>query len=254
MRFHSSFFQYINFVFGQNTVLLFKSWIGFNKSIIESRLKTEFLRKCIKFNIIPPHVSNVRFNANFFSHKSANDFKHWRLLFSKQLLQIEFSDTYLYIRAAYTQIYKLSRLLYRDIPLSICNSFFIRQQGPLHSFFINQHDKLNKKFDNLLTKHRVKINDIKQIHYFYSSPTHSHTSARERRFYFKPLINLKNAQNRDLEIVIDPHSFKEKEQHSFLHINEKWFVNCPPPPYLETCSVFYSWVTILVFLLITMKN
>lgn len=226
MRFYS-FFHYISFLFGHNSVLLFKSWIKYRKILIKSRLKTEFLRKCIRLGIVPSHLATFlsNFDTNLSCRRSINSFKHCKRRFIKKLLQIELSDTYSCIRAAHIHIYKLSHSLYRYIPMSVCNSFFIRQQGPLYSFFIKQHNILNKKFSRLVhEQQKNEYIDIKPVQYFYRSHSHPQSTHGEFRFSFKPFDKSTNIHHRDSEIIIDPHTFKEKTQQS-LNINDKWFVN-----------------------------
>lgn len=56
--------------------------------------------------------------------------------------------------------------------------------------------------------------DIKPIRYFYRSSTHDHITYNERNlFFFKPLNNSFNTHGHrnDIEIKIDPHTFKQKE-------------------------------------------
>lgn len=93
-------------------------------------------------------------------------------------------------------IYKISRSLYRNIPMSVCNSFFLRQQRPLYSFFSNQYNKLQKKFNRLFSEQMNEFRDIKPIRYFYRSPPHSpNTFAKSQEFLLEPQNKVANSHS-----------------------------------------------------------
>lgn len=223
MRFR--FFNYISYHFGHNSVLSFKSWIKYRKIIIKSRLKAEFLRKCIRLNIIPRHLSTIlpNFSTNLTSSRSISALKLCRHRFIRKLLQIELSDTYSCIRSAHTHIFKISRSLYRDIPMFVCNSFFTRQHRSLYSFFTRQQEKLINKFNRLLSEHYRDTRDIRPVRYFYCPPSQS-DSDHNVNFSFKPVNNRNGAQGWGSEVRVDPSCFKGRPQLP-LPLNKKWFVN-----------------------------
>lgn len=131
-----------------------KAWMWYRKQIINNRIHTDFLHKCINNNIVPPHIGNIfnKYRGYFTHERSIKSFELLKQLFVKKLLRIELNDKYGSTRFAHTQIFKLSRNINCYIPLSVCNSFFNRQNGPLYTYFVNERNKLNKKFEFLYSK------------------------------------------------------------------------------------------------------
>ncbi|XP_025261928.1 uncharacterized protein LOC112637139 [Camponotus floridanus] len=121
-------------------------------------------------------------------------------------------------------MFHLSTEIYRNLPVSVCNSFFNRQSRPLYCFYLKESHRLNKKFNFLLSKQR-NINSPKPIHYYcYQYPsTANNNFVPQRRFKWSFDKN-ELPSNNIFEVLIDPNTYS----NSFTNlnvINEKWFVN-----------------------------
>ena len=51
-----SFFGFINHTYGYTSVKLLKLWIKLRKSSIMNGLRSEFLRNCLKYDLVPSHI------------------------------------------------------------------------------------------------------------------------------------------------------------------------------------------------------
>lgn len=142
--FFSKYCYYLlSFWTNSNLTKLMKVWIKYRKLIKSKRAKTDFLHKCIRNNLVPSHVGNLlmNFENNFTHHRSIRSFKHLRYPFIRKLLCSELNNIYHSSRFAYAQIFKLSRTInYYILIVSVCNSFFIRQNGPLYSYFVKERN------------------------------------------------------------------------------------------------------------------
>ena len=130
MRHTYLFFNFIRISFGIHAVRLLKLWINLRKSCIKNRLRTEFLRKCIRSDIVPPHVNFLlRNNFNFLSAKYNNIYTRHRHIFIMKTLRLELRDTFNHIRNVISQIFKVTNSIYRYIPTIICDRFFNTQDS-----------------------------------------------------------------------------------------------------------------------------
>lgn len=202
----------IGYYFGHNAVRMLKLWIKYRKVIIKNSVKVEFLHKYISHNIAPSHLGSflMNFHKNLNYQRSINAFQLFKTHLIRKLLQIEIRDAYCDTRFAHAHVFKLCRAIYCYLLVSVCNPFFLRQEGPLHSFFIPERGRLDRKFNFLFRKHKTENNTIRPIRYYCSLPHHDLNSdnVSNSRFSFQLTISFSNTLNNEIEIEIVPNSFK----------------------------------------------
>src|SRR5436190_4271805 len=118
-----SFFNYIKIKFGTYTLNLFKSLIKFKRIIVRDRLRANFLRNCIRHNVVPPHA-RVKFNNKFFSRKTNIKFDLIKEKLTKQLLRLEIQDACCGANYAINQTCIISYEIFKRVPVFVCNNFF----------------------------------------------------------------------------------------------------------------------------------
>jgi len=178
------------------------------------------------YNVTPPHIDKCFKTFKNFTHpRSVNKFKLFKHAFTKRLLRIEINDFFSLSRFAHTQIYKISKAIYSRVAVSVCNSFFSKQMGPLLSFFCNQRDRLNKKFAFLRSRRNAFHQKLDSIHYFcsFSSTSVNFGNLNNMKFSFEPPEPALHSDD-IIDIKVDSGSFINNH-YSLCDINKKWFVN-----------------------------
>lgn len=223
MRTFISYFQFINYYFGHSTMCAFKDWIKLQKSMIRAKLKINFLRKCINHNITLPSLSKIwiTFERNLCHDKSRVKLVNMKSIFIGRLLRLQIRDLFFKIRSIKNLILVNSRFLYQHTPVSVCNAFFRRQLGPLHSVFNSEQNRLNKKFYFLNMKQSALFNRTTFIKYSYnfSTPNHKRVS-----FHLKQDTTTHKLPTHGGEVNVTPDSF-DNNQRGLFGLREDWFVN-----------------------------
>lgn len=133
----------------------------------------------------------MKFGSSMFDYRSNNSFKRLKDNFIKRLLHIELRDAYCLLRFTHTQIFKLYHSVSRCIPSYACDSFFIRQTGPLYSFYLRERTRFDKKLKHLMVKCTNEKTVIRPIQYFSRVPLPQSipTEFFHPSFSFKPFVS-----------------------------------------------------------------
>jgi len=85
--------------------------------------------------------------------------------YTKKLLKLELNDTYRRINYTQVTLFKLIRKINQNLPVSITNAFFTKQNRGLHIYFINEQNRLNKKMHWLLSekKNNAELDRIQRV-------------------------------------------------------------------------------------------
>ena len=217
-----SFFHFVKINFGSDIVLNLKKWINIQKSLIRDRLRITFLKKCLMYKILPPHLNRFAFFSKNLQHfKSKPKFERVFNRFVNDMLMIEINDAYRHIQTSQILLLKIVRLISQGLPLGMLNSFFGKQNVSLHSYLVSGSTRIDKKISWLRDKQiRKRQREIQPICYSFhghdkfSFQTHQRTSVNANA------LNLTTAQT----IILDPMSFSPTTS-SLLETKDKWFVN-----------------------------
>lgn len=96
-----TFFQFVNFNFGSETVKHVKKWTNTQRSITKMKVRISFLKNCLKHNVIPPHLKRwSRLKNNLYHHRSVSKCETMlkRLIFN--VVKVEISDAHRFIYSA----------------------------------------------------------------------------------------------------------------------------------------------------------
>lgn len=125
--FNIGFFSYIERFFGVEAKVNLKRWSRIHISIIKTREKIFFSKKCKRLKLLPQHLS---FSSNYISlidHRSVTSYNNLRFRTAFRILNIELSDTHRYLRHLRYNELHLARYLFDFIPRYILENFFKRQ-------------------------------------------------------------------------------------------------------------------------------
>lgn len=193
------------------------------------KLRVVFLNKCIKSNIVLPHLNKFKtYHKNLFHELSCKKFDMIFIRFVKSMIRNEIYDVYKHIRYLRAFDYKYTRTIAQILPLAQCNKFFYTQNRSLHFHFMSESDRLDKKFNWLLCKqNKNNVKKLKTINYFCKFPSRTvlepiHNREILEEFSIKPFIRPNNSNA--INISLDPSIFQPTPA-SPLDIKSSWFTN-----------------------------
>ena len=181
---HFTFFGYVRFYFGTETVIYMKKWTNLQKTITKMKLRIAFLKKCIRHNITPPHLNFCsRIANNLYHARSISKFKNLRNRFITGSMKIEICDAHSIIRSSLSEVIELARHIVNTLPNFMCDDFFNFQNRPLRSYYVRERERLDNKFNWLVRKQTLeKIKHIRPVHYYCSETTYSQVSSSRMNF------------------------------------------------------------------------
>jgi len=124
---------------------LSKNWIEHKRIFFKNKLRLKFCKFCIHNNV-PPHLYKIHnLNLDLHDNTSKLKFNTLRDSYIQKLLKLKLNDTYRHINYTQITLFKLIRKINQNLPVSISNAFFTKQNRCLYFHFINEQKRLNKK-------------------------------------------------------------------------------------------------------------
>jgi len=225
------FFNFIRYTFGHFCASLLKDWIKHKRIFFKNKLRLKFCKFCIHNNIVPPHLyklHNVKLDLK--DNISKSKFNTLKDSYIQKLLKLELSDTYRSINYSQITLFKLVRKINSNLPVSISNAFFTKQNSCLYFNFINEQKRLNKKMSWLVSKKRNSdLEKIQQVQYFWKDlkmQSNTNPTAKHHSFALSPHRNFS-----DGNVKLHPSYFINSQlPPSISSIREKWFTNLSSKP------------------------
>src|SRR5580765_2372334 len=235
-----TFFTFIKNNFGVNTVRCMKQWINLQKCVTRQKLLINFLKKCLRFDIIPPHMNRfAQYENNLHHFKEKIKFGHIMNKFISNMIRNEISDAYSQIRRACSLNMAHIRHISEILPNDILNTFFSKQNRSLSFHLESQRRRFEKKFEWLLAKReKLMENRTRPVQYYCSLPPRpsnggsrqmiannndgSQSTIRNAKFSFNP--PLQHPPTTTFKVCLDPRNFRQPVP-SVLEIRNKWFMN-----------------------------
>ena len=206
------------------------------KLYVMSKLRASFLRRCIKYNLVPPHANfSLQLEKSLGSSRLTNKFLSSKNTFIIKTLKLEIRDACDRMRYAFSKMYSLSHLVCRCIPTRICNSFFAQQERSIQFLFLKERSRLDKKFKWLLNKQQKKYVNLKPIQYFYNyTSTHPCSPPSNiPKFSLSPLIGFNSVEANEWwanSVRISPPSPLPQSHKNPFYIIDNWFNNLSSVP------------------------
>jgi len=217
-------FNFILDNFGPQCASLLKRWIDIHYKIIRAHSKIQFLKHCKAMKVVPQHITHLTkasYNLKFFHYKANRKLSGLLIDFKSQLIRIEISDLYGYIRFLNKELPSLSRNLSHLLPTFVWDAIKLHHFNSFdnlkHRLFLSHY----KKFKGLLiNSDKASKKNTKDINYTYC--------ANKNKF----LRNTPNSQGspNDINITIDPNQYDNKSHDLLEHPNDKWFINLTNSP------------------------
>jgi len=150
MRFptlYSSYFCFIYYTFGENSVFSLKKWIQYNKDLVKIKARNKYLLRCRRSKLVPKHLNKfqnckLKFHNDYIYDRAESAFHR----FSLKLLNLEISDNFQKIKTLTKSIYRVTRNIEKNLPAYICNEFFNTQISSLSKLRLKENNRTMNKF------------------------------------------------------------------------------------------------------------
>jgi len=233
MRYRTqSLFNFICVTFGIYALRLMKQWTKQSKSVVKHEFRIKFLKFCLEQSIIPRHL--CRFHNYKINITHPNSYKRYKKVKKhtiNNILKIELNDSFRALHHSRTQILHLVRQISRHIPITICNSFFTKQDKYLRFFAEREKHSFDQKTKWLLEKSKKEsIQHIKPVKYYCSFPM-TNTCSSDNNILKNsdfPLISFTppfQPDQQTIEVNINPSTFPTDYNSSLTAIKKNWFLN-----------------------------
>jgi len=232
-----SFFNFILYTFGLNSVLLLKKWIHHNKDLVKLKARYNYLLECKRSNLVPKHLfkyGTVKLHFyNDFSSRRAISLSH---RFVRSILNLEISDNFKQRKTLVSNIYRLSRDIERNLPSYLCTQFFTTQQWSLSNLTSREISRLNRKLWG-------NYSNVHLYHHNSNSPNDMHTkNIKNIRYVCSNVISnssndftislvgsnnpIRDGPNNNFTVAVnlDPSEY-ECASRMLLEPRDKWFIN-----------------------------
>jgi len=144
-----------------------KGWIKVNMKLTEMLQQKKFLLKCRQFDVLPPHIYNIRFSATIRNSQLSKKSYDLKRNYQRRLLNLEIRDMHSQIKVVDNIIKNIERFLNSKLPLDTLSRFFELNSNRLsrHNFnvkgkLINKLNKINglqnEDFNNFLNIDKSK--------------------------------------------------------------------------------------------------
>jgi len=159
----NGFYQWITTTYGNYNTNLLKSWLNTKKKICTTRQQLIFLVRCRKFDLIPPHINNLKINLQFYSNSVNKKFVNKLASFKCSMLNIEIKDLNFNLNFLRKSIQSIEQKLFEALPKELVYQFFKFNKNKISYFNYNKRIDLIRKFDNLVKKSKINLNPLMNI-------------------------------------------------------------------------------------------
>jgi len=221
---HTSFFKFIHVVFGLYNVRLLKQWVHHNHDLVKIRARNKYLLECKSLNLVPKHLTKYRSDKlKFYNNASIRKASFQSCRFIHLTLNLEIKDNLNHMKFLINNIYRLTRIIERNIPSYICNQFFITQKRSLIRLMDSERNRLSRKLTRCYTItpqfYHNNANDIKTIKYICRRVgAHNHVT------FCKLDSPVVHSDNSSACVKLDPSNYTYTPK-ALLEPREGWFIN-----------------------------
>lgn len=163
LRRKESYFATITEYYGYSTTKLLKMWMSIKKKICNSSQQLIFLLRCRKFDVLPPHIVNIRFYIRFHSNKVNRKFSNFRKRSQLMILNLEIRDINYNLKYLRTKIRTIEERICSSLPEELTLDFFDCNNYKFNKYNHEIKNKLIKKFNDLLRERNIEYNSFFNI-------------------------------------------------------------------------------------------
>lgn len=152
------FFEDITTQYGFNSTRLLKSWMSIRRKLCMQKQQLTFLLRCRKYEVLPPHICNLRFNIAIQGDRVKHKFNVFKKRSQKTILNLEIKNANVNLKFLKSKITKIEEKLFMYLPPGVVNSFFMFNKRKINTYNDNCKHKLINKFNNIRIKQKVTHN------------------------------------------------------------------------------------------------
>jgi len=154
------FFKTIFVKYGRKSEMALKDWISLKLKICNVKQQRRFLIRCRSYDLLPPHIHNLRLNISMRDHRVNRRFGNLRKNFRLKLLNLEIRDIHYEIGHLMVKLKNLERLLSSLLPSDILNNFFDSNINRIRRHNLNCKTKLIDKFNKISSARIAEVNNF----------------------------------------------------------------------------------------------
>ena len=119
----NGFYQWISGNYGYHTTYLLKSWVNLRKRICNVRQQLIFLVRCRKFDLLPPHINNLKIHLQLYSNSVNKKFCKKFMSFRFNILSFEIRDMNFNLNFLLKSVRSIELRLTEMLPSDLINRF-----------------------------------------------------------------------------------------------------------------------------------
>jgi len=150
----------ISMKFGRASVEILKKWIDLKLKICDVKQQRRFLIRCRSFDLLPPHIQNLRLNILLKDHRVNRKFGNLRENFRSKLLNLEIRDIHFEIGNLMFKLRNIERVLYSLVPTKILDNFFDSNINRICRYNLSCKIKLINKFHRISAVRNDVVNNF----------------------------------------------------------------------------------------------
>jgi len=116
--------EYVGFLYQLVINWSMKAWVKKNLKMMEITQQRKFLLKCRQFDVLPPHIHNIKFYATIRHNQLNKKLHHLKKKYQRGLLNHEIRDIHSQLKVVNKGIESIERFLNRTLPSDLLNSFY----------------------------------------------------------------------------------------------------------------------------------
>src|SRR5436190_953323 len=140
-----------------------KTWINYNKRIYTSNQQLIFLLRCRRYDLMPSHINNLRFNIAFHSNNVKRKFNNIIRFNQQKLLKLEIKDLNFNLNFLKSKMKLVEESLLNQLPNDLVYRFFKLSEQRLKHFNNVKKNNVIKKFNHLKRKFNFESDPFKDV-------------------------------------------------------------------------------------------
>jgi len=146
--------------FGETYKKSLKSWIRIKFKICLVKQQRRFLIRCRSFDVVPPHIYNLKFNVTLKDFQLDRKYYNLKKNFQKKLLNLEIKDIHSQINYLMLKVENIEKFLSSRLPCDLLKRFFESNCNRFQKYNREIKEKLVNKFNKIRSYQNTYYNNF----------------------------------------------------------------------------------------------
>lgn len=156
------FFNETRRIFRQKGTALLKSWLKLSLVLSTVNQQLQFLLRCRRYDVLPPHIERMRFTFGFRSRTVTHKYIVYNEGYKRKLLKLEIKDANVNLHFLKKKIANTEDELLLLMPKEFVERFFLFNKEKIMTHRKRIKFKIIKKFEKIMYKYKA-VNPLVQI-------------------------------------------------------------------------------------------